>query len=130
MAILAATIIPQFTSSTTDMKQSALDFNTLSFRAQIQRYRIDHNGDYPTIDASKGLGQLTGATNSEGIVGTPGKDFPYGPYVMGELPKNSFSGSNTVTAGDGTAQADDTTAGWQYNVVTGEVWPNNSEYFE
>jgi prepilin-type N-terminal cleavage/methylation domain-containing protein len=120
MAVLAATIIPQFSSSTTDAKQSALDFNTHSLRAQIELYRIDHNGLYPAITGGD-LPQLTSQTNSSGAAGTD-----YGPYIVGELPKNPFNDSNVVVDGDGTGQVTGG-AGWQYNATTGEIWPNNDE---
>ena len=129
MAVLAATIIPQFTSSTTDAKASARDFNTHSLRAQIELYRIDHNGDYPAITAGA-LPQLTMATDADGATSaTPDDTHPYGPYILQEMPKNPFNNSNTVVAGTG-ADVVAGGAGWQYNATTGEIWPNDSDYWE
>ena len=44
MAILAATIIPQFTDSTKDAKASTTKFNLHTLRSQIELYRTQHNG--------------------------------------------------------------------------------------
>ena len=43
LAVLAATIIPQFSSSTTDAKVAALQFNLNSIRSQIQLYTVHHS---------------------------------------------------------------------------------------
>lgn len=128
MAVLAATIIPQFSSSTTDAKESSLKFNVHTMRSQIELYKIHHSGNYPTIQAAA-LPQMTGATNISGTIGAAGPDFPYGPYIDNELPNNPFNNSTGVTAGTGAAFIDDGT-GWQYDVNTGGIWPNNTEYYE
>ncbi|HBO43036.1 MAG TPA: redox-sensing transcriptional repressor Rex [Planctomycetaceae bacterium] len=122
MAVLAATIIPQFTRSTTDAKESAVSFNTHSLRAQIELYRIDHNGLYPTLTDGT-LKELITQTDYQGNAGTE-----YGPYIVGEFPKNPFNNSNTVVAGTGAGVVGGG-AGWQYNAATGEIWPNHAEYF-
>ena len=127
MAILAATVIPQFSSSTNDAKESSLIFNMHSLRSQIEMYKVHHLNKYPAITAGD-LPQLTGHTNAAGDIGT-GDSYPYGPYVTGELPKNPFNDSNTVVAGTGAAVVAGG-AGWQYDVNTGGIWPNNAEYFE
>ena len=127
MAVLAATIIPQFSSSTKDAKESSLKFNMHTMRSQIELYKVHHLSTYPTIQAGS-LPQLTGATNVSGDVGAAGTSYPYGPYVDNELPENPFNESNTVVAGTGAAVVAGG-AGWQYDVNTGGIWPNNSEYY-
>ena len=128
MAVLAATIIPQFSSSTKDANESSLNFNLRTMRSQIEVYKAHHFAVYPTIQDGA-LPQLTGATNARGTIGQAGPDFPYGPYVDNELPANPFNDSNQVTAGSGAAFIDDGT-GWQYDVSTGGIWPNNAEYYQ
>ena len=92
MAVLAAVIIPQFSSSTEDAKASSLNFNVHTMRSQIELYKVHHMGNYPDSigDATNGwLPQLTGATNVSGTVGTLGdENFPFGPYIEGDLPAN------------------------------------------
>ena len=123
MAVLAATIIPQFSSSTQDAQESALSYNVHTMRSQIELYKVHHFGQYPTITASD-LPQLTSATDANGAIGAPGPAFPYGPYVDSELPNNPFNDLNTVVAGTGAAG--DGSSGWQYDVNTGGIWPNHS----
>lgn len=125
MAVLAATIIPQFSASTDDAKTSSLQFNMHTLRSQIELYRVHHN-EYPELKDGK-LEQLTSSTNAGGTIGT-GKDFPYGPYITGDLPANSFNDDNSVVVGTGAAKVG-TAGGWQYEVATGGIWPNNTEYF-
>lgn len=138
MAVLAATIIPQFSSSTEDAKASALNFNMHTMRSQVEMFKIHHLGKYPTVigDATDGwLPQLTGATNTAGTVGTLGDtDFPYGPYVDSEIPANPFDGKNAVTsvdlAGAKPTAVSGSAGGWQYDPKTGAIWPNSAEYYE
>jgi type II secretion system protein G len=123
MAVLAAVIIPQFSDSTTDAKRSTLEYNLRTLRQQIQVYRIDHNGLYPELK-NKALEQLTTKTDVEG---NPGSDF--GPYIRADLPLNPFNLSNEVKAGSGTGPVAGGNVGWQYDEATGQIWPNNSEWW-
>ena len=122
MAVLAATIIPQFSSSTKDAQESSLKFNQHTMRSQIELYKVHHFGVYPAITGNS-LPQLTSATNASGVTGAAGEAFPYGPY-MEEIPPNPFNDDNTVVAGAGAAG--DGSSGWQYDVNTGGIWPNHS----
>ncbi len=126
MAILAATIIPQFSASTDDAKASALQYNTHVLQSQIELYRIHHTS-YPAIVAAE-LPQLTSPTDAAGIMGPVGPAFPFGPYINGEFPENPFNNDKTVVAGTGVAEVAGG-AGWQYDALTGGIWPNNAEYF-
>jgi general secretion pathway protein G len=127
MAVLAATIIPQFSDSTKDAKASTVEFNLHTLRSQIELYKSQHDGKLPTDT----LVELTSKTNRNGTIGTTSA-FPYGPYVR-VLPMNPFSNSNTVkvitsspaTAGDVTG-----TGGWLYNATTGEVFIDHADHFE
>ena len=126
MAVLAATIIPQFSSSTQDAKESQLGFNMHALRSQIELYKVHHLGDYPTI-TDEDLPQLTNETNVQGTINEGASDpdnYPYGPYVDSELPNNPFNDLNTVAAGTGAAGDD--SSGWQYDVNSGGIWPNHS----
>jgi prepilin-type N-terminal cleavage/methylation domain-containing protein len=128
MAILAATIIPQFSSSTEDAKASSLKFNLHTMRAQIELYKLHHGGDVPAITGTT-LPQLTASTDMSGQIGTTGPNYPYGPYIQGQLPPNSFDGKNTVTA---TANFPPTAAtaagGWFYHVATGRIAANHADH--
>jgi general secretion pathway protein G len=123
MAILAATIIPQFTDSTKDAKSSTSRFNLHTLRSQIELYRTQHNGVAPTAT----LLQLTKATDASGADGGP-----YGPYIR-EIPKNPFTNSNAikVITNDPAVAADVTVGGggWLYNTTTGGIWIDHDDYW-
>ncbi len=133
MAILAAVVIPQFASSTEDAKASTLRFNLQTLRSQIELYRIHHLGQYPVIQ-NNDLPQLTNATNAQGEIGTPGPNYPYGPYIQQALPANPYDGRNRVVAvptpGQVPTAPADNQGGWQYDATTGMIWPNNPEFFQ
>jgi prepilin-type N-terminal cleavage/methylation domain-containing protein len=125
MAVLAATIIPQFADSTTDAKESTLKFNLHTLRSQIELYRTHHDGDLP----SGTLIELTQATNVSGTAGT-GTGFPFGPYIR-TLPDNPFSNSSTVTViavSPATPAQVTGTGGWLFNTTTGELWADHEDY--
>jgi general secretion pathway protein G len=126
MAILAAAVIPQFTDSTKDAKASTVKFNLHTLRSQIQLYRTHHNGSTP----SGTLAELLASTDSTGTQGT-GASFPYGPYLR-EIPLNPISNAKTVKViTNDPAQAADVTGsgGWLYNATTGNIWIDNSTYY-
>jgi general secretion pathway protein G len=128
LAVLAATIIPQFSSSTNDAKVAALQFNLNSIRSQIELYKVHHSGAVPAL-TSGALPQLTSATDANGNLGTAGPTFPYGPYIQSQLPAEPFSGINTVTAITTFPPTAATSAGgWFYNATTGQFAANNANY--
>lgn len=128
MAVLAATIIPQFSSSASDAKTSATKFNLQSLRSQIELYKLHHNGALPTLTAGS-LPQLSSATDANGNVGTAGPSFPYGPYMVNGLPMNSFTNSNTVTATTSSppTAASGSNGGWLYNTTTGQIYADYAQ---
>jgi general secretion pathway protein G len=132
MAVLAATIIPQFSSSTNDAKQSSLKFNLHTVRSQIEMYKVHHAATYPKFD--KFTDQMTKVTDASGATTGDATTLIYGPYIQGEIPANPFNGSNTLvkvaTAGTVPTAVVGTTAGWQYDETTGGFYPNNKEFFQ
>src|ERR1043166_3633227 len=69
LSILAAIVVPQFASSTTDAKYSALDSNLATMRAAAELYNQQH-GMYPGAAASSGGTPPTGATAGSGAAGS------------------------------------------------------------
>jgi general secretion pathway protein G len=128
LAVLAATIIPQFSTSVNDSKVSAMQTSLQGLRTQIQLYSLQHNGSYPALTSSS-VPQLLANTDVNGNVGAAGTSFPYGPYIQGQMPVNAVDGNNTVTA---TAVFPPTAAtsagGWLYDAATGQVAPNDTAY--
>jgi len=131
MAVLAATVIPQFTSSTKDAQNSTVEFNARTLRAQIELYKAHHNGEYPKLSTSANLGQLTGYTNAAGaVVPTKADSHQVGPYVA-EIPTTPFNNKKTVTpttANPPTAGVSGDASGWQYNETTGGIWPAHATW--
>ncbi len=128
MAVLAATIIPQFSSSATDAKNSTLQFNVSTLRSVIEKYKIEHNGAVPAL-ANATMAQLMTTTDVNGNTGT-GASFPYGPYIVGpQFPSEPFSNTNTVTATAVFPPAAATAAGgWFYDTTTGQIAANNANF--
>ncbi|MGD9722319.1 MAG: type II secretion system protein [Pirellulales bacterium] len=134
MAVLAATIIPQFSTSAKDARESNLKFNLQSLRTQLELYKLQHLGAYPT--GTNNLEQLTKATDAQGAVSTnglPDATHPFGPYVTGALPMQPFSNVNTVLLDTGMAGTTPTATagnggGWIYRASTGEVWIDHPTY--
>ena len=127
MALLAATIIPQFSTSTTDAKKSSVDFNLHTMRSQIEMYKAHHNGKAPEF--AKFSDQMTKATDVAGAI--TGSNLIYGPYITGKIPANSFNGKNTIVAVTTAGKAPTGVVGdggWQYDETTGGFYPNHSEF--
>ncbi len=121
MAILAATIIPQFSNSTNDAKSSTARFNLNTLRSQIELYKSQHNGSLP----SQTLVELTSTTSTSGTIGT-GTGFPYGPYVQ-SIPVNPYNNSSTVVAaGANPPTATVSGAGWLFDLSSGKIWINDT----
>ena len=136
LGILAATVLPQFTSSSANAKESALRADLSQLRSQIGLYRFQHDGVYPNGTADNVVKQLTLASDIGGntaVVGTAG--YPYGPYLMGQLPTNPFNGGNgilvkatdvTTTDVDPAAMQGSAKVGWIYSTLTGRIIANSS----
>jgi len=105
LGILAAMIIPQFSSATESARSSMLMDDLRVMRSQLEVFKAQHQGKpagYPGCDTTQTptdtafLDQLTHSSTPEGAtapVNTPG--YPYGPY-MKEVPTNPFNGKSTV----------------------------------
>ena len=100
LGILAAIVIPQFTSASADAKQSAVSSMVQSVRGQIELYKLNHGDTYPALAGSDWT-SLTSRSLSGGQT--------YGPYMQSS-PINPFNQSSLIGAavGSGTGQ----TNGW------------------
>jgi general secretion pathway protein G len=114
LGILAAIVVPQFSTASDDANLAALQTNLQTIRAQLELYKIQHNGDYPALATFSA--QMTAGTT---VTGAAGADF--GPYLL-TIPPNPFSGVNTVTDTDPPAAA----LGWFYDEDTGGFRANDS----
>jgi prepilin-type N-terminal cleavage/methylation domain-containing protein len=111
MAILAATIIPQFTDSTKDAQVSTTVFNLNTLRAQIELFKAHHGGTAPAT-----LAKLTEA-------GTDLSGNTVGPYLV-KIPNQTISSP----ANNSEVAAFDANGGWYYIAGTGEVRINDPAF--
>lgn len=149
IAILAAIAIPQFSNSTADAQEAALDANLATVRSAIELYRVQHTNVFPGVNLSSGGGtacttangtlgtgavatdvamreQLTTYSNAAGqTCTTAATGFTFGPYLRA-LPAESTTNVNTVTVINGvmTAPAAGLT-GWRYSLLGGQFTSNN-----
>jgi prepilin-type N-terminal cleavage/methylation domain-containing protein len=122
MAILAGIVIPQVSDSIDDANNSAMLANLYLMTSAIERYKIDHDGLAPDDLSGQTLAQLTSHTDADGNIGT-GPDYPYGPYILHEIPDNPLNHTRAVQEVTGVPPADlDTRNGWLYYPPTGQVW--------
>ena len=75
LGILAAIVIPQFSDASGDAKLNALKSNLAIVRSQLQLYKLQNDGQFPTQ-----------AGFAAGMV----------PTYLQAVPENPFSGGNTV----------------------------------
>jgi prepilin-type N-terminal cleavage/methylation domain-containing protein len=152
LAILAAIVIPQFTSATTDAQESALDANLAALRSAIALFQVQHNNIYPgsvattggTCAATKGTGAInsaqaymdhmlmasdaTGNTCSLGDTTT----FKYGPYIRKGIPNDpitntgSLVGAIVVTSAGTPLAPAAATGGWAYDTKSGQIVMNSN----
>lgn len=115
LAVLAAIVIPRFTSATEQGRDSTLRMDLSRVRQALEVYKQEHNGEYPT-DASTLTAQLTQKTDASGDTAAPNPHF--GPYFQ-RMPKNPFNESATVS--DTPLEPD---TGWYY--ADGVFKANNS----
>jgi prepilin-type N-terminal cleavage/methylation domain-containing protein len=102
LGILAAIVVPQFQSHTTDAKASAAKANLRTLRGAIELYTAQHSGVPPGYLADQLVPswllplQLIFYTDGEGnAAGTKSLVFRYGPYLK-RIPKNPFNDETTI----------------------------------
>ena len=105
LGILAAIVIPQFTSASETAKASSLMSQLQTIRSQLELYQVQHNGIYPT--QTQMWGNLLTGTDVDGNAGTD-----FGPYLQ-KPPVNPFTLGSTVAA--------DNSADWRYTAATAAI---------
>lgn len=151
LAVLAAIVIPQFNSATTDTQEAALDANLAAMRNAIELYKAQHNA-YPGAKVASGgancegttgagtansaqafIDQLTTYTNAAGQSCTVGSaTYKYGPYVRKGIPNEPISQQGSTAAqiavdnqGRPIVPSTDT-GGWSYDTVSGQFVMNSN----
>jgi len=122
IAILAAMGIPRLSRGTKGAADAALAGSLRTLRDAIDHYAAEHGGSFPELNQF--AQQLTRYTNRDGQPRTK-KDATHiwGPYLrdIPPLPVGARKGKT------GVKDADDGSAGWIYDQVTGTIRANCSD---
>ncbi len=123
VGILAAIVVPQFTSASTDTVRWGLTYEKImSVRSQIELYKIHHNGDLPGTAVGVSFVQaMTQKTNADGSLNPTSR---YGPYLK-NIPVNRYNGLDTVEI-DGVLGGGD--YGWHFNSTTGKFHADDDKH--
>ena len=133
LAILAAVVIPRFSTVSEEARESAVYNDVQALRSAIALYRVQHDETYPGISGwDQFVTQLTTQTDASGSPGTK-----YGPYVRPPFPTNSVSSLNTGKNVSSMPASADGTTGWIYHPGNGELrinttgaGPSGTDYFD
>lgn len=110
LGILAAIVVPQFASATSDASKVAAKDQLTKLRRALAAYYVRNGGVYPEVQAGDGTwGTLVGAAGG----------------FMREAPINSWvpaGVSRQVILGTSADSGYQTTYGWIFNPLTGDVW--------
>ena len=154
LGILAAIVVPQFGSSTSDAKLSALDSTLAEMRGAIELYYHQHNGRYPgrysdtdgtsapadvAAAAVAFTKQLTQFTDGNGRTQNfADATYKYGPYLKKQaLPNNPVDSGATpnallINSGATVGQIDATgtnAGGWWFDTTSGKFIANVAAYY-
>jgi len=123
LGILAAVVIPQFTSASESARAASLANQLQTARSQIELYQVQHNGNYP--NGGSGAIEWSKMTQKTDISGDTGASTtPYGPYFQ-EAPANPLAPSDvddtSVSTGNGSAWK------WSDNQLYAVIAPEYTE---
>src|SRR4051812_26890438 len=123
LGILAAIVIPQFTSASQDARRSSLASTVQSVRSQIELYKLQHGDELPDVVAN--WDHFTKKTNAAHSLTPAATDQTFGPYMQSE-PTNGLMDSNAVQNGDDQAAVPTANFGFVYDynggAGTGRFW--------
>jgi len=125
LGILAAIVIPQFTSASSDARQSSLTSQLQTIRSQVELYKLQHGDAYPTSD-----GTAAGTWDWSKLTGTSTyASKTVGPYLQ-QVPTNPQNGKTAVASvatdpAVGTASANN---GFVFSQATGKVFATDKSF--
>ncbi len=130
LGILAAVVVPQFSTAAATAKASMLADDLRVLRTQIEVFKAQHLGvppGYPGLDITETpteqafIDHMCMATTDIGDTASPGTTgYPFGPY-MSKIAENPVNGKSNVTVlGDSASVpgAAANGAGWIYKPAT------------
>src|SRR4051795_2741711 len=92
LGILAAIVIPQFSSASSDAKKASLQSTVQTLRSQIALYKLQHGDTLPDLTANSGS-NWTVLTSTSAYQGQN-----YGPYMQ-STPINPLTNGSVVKNG-------------------------------
>ena len=116
LGVLAAIVVPQFSSASSDAQLSSMCVNLQALRKQIELYKHHHNDTLPAATGESSDDFTRRLTTETDANGDPGVSF--GPYVE-RIPMNPYNRLNTVCVGGDAAGAN--TDGWRFDPATGRI---------
>jgi len=125
LGILAAIVVPQFTSASQEATKGALASQLQTINSQVELYRVQHNGELPH-------NHVPSVEEPGAALGTAGAGSPnwngWGVMVENDFlkdePNNGYTRTSNVVSGGAytyVVLTDGTAAGWVYDDTTGEV---------
>src|SRR2546430_8169107 len=133
LGILAAIVIPQFTSASQDARKNSLVSQLQTLRSQIELYKLQHLDQLPSVlvGGSPDWSQFTNKTNNSGTTGTT-TAYPFGPYLQSN-PTNSLNGQYDVVVVTtdqvgGAALTGGSNQGFVINSSNGKIWATSAKY--
>ncbi|MCC6679790.1 MAG: prepilin-type N-terminal cleavage/methylation domain-containing protein [Phycisphaeraceae bacterium] len=120
LGILAAIVVPQFTSASEETRANAVKMDLHRIRQQIEIYKSQHD-DPPTVDGF--VNQMTLSSDANGDTAAIGTDgYPFGPYLA-TLPFNPYTKTNDVVD----ISEDVGSSAWAYDETDGTFVANSDE---
>ncbi|MGP1345973.1 MAG: type II secretion system protein [Phycisphaerales bacterium] len=111
LGILAAVVIPQFSSASVEAVRTSIERQLQSINHQVELYRAQNGQAFPTADPDNPMG-VGGANNGWGVL--------VSENYLREEPINPYTGSSLLDAGDGAAASAltaDSGTGWLYEAL-------------
>lgn len=136
LGVLAAVVVPQFSTNTDSTKIQASLSNLAAIRAAIDFYTVQHKGVYPgtapngSIDGTSTtfIAQMTGYTDETGAAVATRTSTSLGPYLR-EIPTELVTGSAKLTIDAKTTTLGSIPlgieGGWRFVAKTGEFMVNH-----
>ena len=130
LGILAAIVIPQFTSASQDARKNSLTSQLQTIRSQVELYKLQHLDNLPTTwsAGTPDWSQFVNKSDNTGATGTA-TTLQFGPYLQA-APTNTLNGSTGIATAAGDllagAAAGGGTAGFVINSADGKIWATSA----
>jgi general secretion pathway protein G len=125
LGILAAIVIPQFTSASNDARKSNVSSTLQTLRSQVELYKLQHNDNLPNLTDTNNWAYLVKKTDVNSSLTPATGAVTFGPYMQ-DVPVNALTGTKVpvIMNGDGTKAVAGADYIYDYNggTGTGRMW--------